>query len=233
MTLVTVVNTARVTIATDELIVPSEQVHSLSGAIETARALTTLHEQESARVRAAEHAARERGQRDGFAEGRAAAAAEFAEQLAALQERTEREREAVRRRMTENALGVVRRIAATLGEERTLAALAIEAARDIVPIAGLTVQVRPEMLEAVRERLRESRGESAFAAALAVEADESLEAGQCRLRGADGLAVLAGLETQLRNLERLTRRQGAATGAVGIDAPATSRAAPAEPDAPA
>ena len=249
MTLIALVNTSRVTLATDELVVPAEQVRSLTDAIEAARELSSLHERESARLRAAEEEARERGWHEGFAEGDEKAAERLSERLVTLGERAEREREALRRQATGNALDIVRRIAATLGEADTLAALAAEAARELIPSGGVTVQVRPDMVEPVRARLAVTAcgqrsgqsgeiggdagvgagedvtsgpdGEHAFAAALVVVADDSLEPGQCRLRGGDGLAVLAGLETQLRNLERLVRRRA-------IVEPGTSAEAPRE-----
>ena len=130
------------------------------------------------------------------------------------------EREALRARAIDNALDIVRRIARTLGEAETLAALALEAAHELLPCAAIVVQVHPERLERVRDRLAESRRGADEAASaeggegraalppevtLHVEAEASLEPGQCRLRAAHGATVLAGLETQLRSIERHAR----------------------------
>ena len=208
MTFFAVVNTERVTLATDRAIVPAAEVEALSDAVGAARRLSELHESVEERVRAAEREGYEAGRREGVADGEAAAAETLAERLLVIERDAEREREALRARAVDHALGIVRRIAATLGEGQTLAALALEAARELLPCGGIVVQVHPERLEEVRSRLaarhRAASGDVAEATLL-VEAEESLDPGQCRLRSSNGTVVLAGLETQLRSIERHAR----------------------------
>ena len=239
MAFLSVVNTEHATLVTDRLVVPAEQIEPFATAADAAQRLSALHAAMDARVRDAEETAREAGRREGLAAGEAHAAEQLGTRLLALEQRAERERAALRARAVDNALAIVRRIASTLGDAETLAALARDAARELMPCAVVVVQVHPAQLDAVRDRLtdvsRDGRGRDAGAlaaaadeadeadeavepasgeaapldVALVVEAEESLERGQCRLRTEGGVAVLAGLETQLRSIERLTRDGGA------------------------
>lgn len=212
MSFFSLINAEGVTVVTDRPVIPAAEVDALSTALDAARRLSELHERAEERVRAAEEEARKTGHRKGLAVGAATAVERLSERLLVLERETEREREALRGRAIDNALDIVRRIAASLGDAETLAALALAAARELLPCGAIVVQVHPDRFEGVRGRLESLRraGEPADVA-LHVEIETSLEPGECRLRSSNGATVLAGLETQLRRIERQAL---AAAGAV-------------------
>ncbi len=202
MTFFSVVNAERVTLATDSLVIPAAEVEPLSSAIDAATSLSTLHETMEARVLAAEKEGYATGHRNGSIRGQAEAADALSERLLELEHVVEREREVLRARAVDNALGIVRRIAAAVGEHEMLAALALTAAQELMPTAAIVLHVHPDHVDAVRLRLDERQQDDDHGVTLLVEAEASLETGQCRLRAANGTTVLAGLETQLQRLER-------------------------------
>ena len=215
MTFFSLINAERVTVATDAIVVPASEVESLASASDTARRLSAPYARAETRLAEAERKARAAGRREGLAAGTAAASEELDRRLLELERETERERQACRERAVDNALEIVRRIASTLGEDETIAALAWEAAHTLLPRSRVVVQVHPDRLERVRERLADRLRADAAAAdgtALEVEAEESLGPDQCRLLAPNGTAVLAGLETQLRALERHARGAAADVG---------------------
>lgn len=213
MSFFSLINAEGVTVVTDRPVIPAAEVGALATALDAARRLSELHERAEERVRAAEEEARKTGHRKGLAVGAATAVERLSERLLVLERETEREREALRGRAIDNALDIVRRIAASLGDAETLAALALAAARELLPCGAIVVQVHPDRFEGVRGRLESLRraGESGGGTgaepapadvALHVEIETSLEPGECRLRSSNGATVLAGLETQLRRIER-------------------------------
>ena len=218
MTLFSVLNTSSITIASDQCIVPASEVDSLRSALQAARRLSKLSEQMQKRVTEATQKGFESGYQKGFAKGEASAAEFLREQLRNIEKNKKKERDVWRLRAIDNALGIVRRIASSLGDEQTLAALAINAARELLPSPLVVVQVHPSHVDEVRLRMAahlqscddgmsllnttsdEISTESSVT--LMVEAEESLDISQCRLRSASGEVVLVGLDTQLNRIER-------------------------------
>ena len=132
----------------------------------------------------------------GLAAGREAAALEAAAGLKVLQTALKEERERLRASVGRLALDVVRRIAAELGPDATVAALAQRAVREVLPEQPLTVRVHPDCAGTVSARLWP------LGATIEVQGDPALSATDCVLETPQGKTV-ASLETQLSALERL------------------------------
>lgn len=143
-------------------------------------------------------AAREAAIADGFAQGHATglakAARETAETLAGVHNALQAERARLRASSATLALDIVRRIAAGLAPEEVLAALAEQAARDLLPEEPIGVRVAPGAVGAVSRRLWP------IGARIEVQGDPDLREGDCVLDTPSG-RTHAGLEVQLGALE--------------------------------
>ena len=172
---------------TDQPVIRREDVGAVRDAAELTAALDALRQ-----------ATREAALRDGFAqghaEGAAAAARETAQVLASVHAALQVERDRLRASAGALALDIVRRIAAGLAPDEVLAALAEQAARDLLPEEPIRVRVAPEAAGAVTRRLW------TIDARIEVAADADVTAGECVLDTPSG-RTHAGLETQLRALE--------------------------------
>lgn len=181
---------------TDQPVIRREDVEAVRDAAELTAALDALRQ-----------AARETAQREGFeqgrAEGAAAAAREAAQTLAQVHAALESERERLRAAAGALAIDIVRRIAAGLAPEEVLAALAEQAARDLLPEEPIRVRVAPEAAGAVERRLWP------LEARIEVTADPDLAAGDCVLDTPSG-RTHAGLDVQLRALEAVFAAPGEA-----------------------
>lgn len=175
--------------------IPKAEVRSLG----KADALLTLAAKRAAAADTlaaeAEAAARWRGYEEGKREGRAAGAAEAARAVAALAQETRRTQAEQRRMLGVLALEVVRRIAAGLGPQAVLEALAEQAARELLGDQPLSVHVAPDAAEGVSRRLWPLNAE------IEVVADGQVQDGGCLVVTARGSAY-ASLELELAALER-------------------------------
>lgn len=133
--------------------------------------------------------ARARAHVEGLAAGRAAAAAEQAAALIALEARAATERAAMRAEAGDLAIAIVRRIAAGIGHPETVAALAASAAAELAPDAPAEARVAPDAVAATVARLG-NRPQ------VTVIADPALAPTDCMLTTPLG-SIRAGLETQL------------------------------------
>jgi flagellar assembly protein FliH len=165
---------------TDDPILRREDIAHLDHAAEIVAGLEA-HRQAARDVATAE------GFAQGHAEGAARAARETAETLAAVHNALQTERARLRASSATLALDIVRRIAAGLAAEEVLAALAEQAARDLLPVA-------PDAVGAVSRRLWP------IGARIEVHADPDLPADDCVLDTPSG-RTHAGLEVQLKALE--------------------------------
>lgn len=179
---------------TDQAVVPADQVRQLTDAAGLlAEAEGRLGSVDALRAEARAEAQAE-GYADGLARGREAAAAEAARRLAEMQAAVAAEREAVRASIGRLALDVVRRIAADIGPEATVAALAQRAVREVLPDQPLTVRVPSAAVGAVSARLWP------LGAAIDVQGDDALGPNDCVLDTPAG-RTLASLEVQLAAVE--------------------------------
>jgi flagellar assembly protein FliH len=172
---------------TDDPILRREDVAHLTQAAEIVAGL-------EAHRQAARDAATAEGFAQGHAEGAAKAARETAETLASVHNALQAERARLRASSATLALDIVRRIAAGLAPDEVLAALAEQAARDLLPEEPIGVRVAPDAVGAVSRRLWP------IGARIEVHADPDLPAGDCVLDTPSG-RTHAGLEVQLKALE--------------------------------
>jgi len=172
---------------TDDPILRREDVAHLDAAAEVVANL-------DAHRRAAREAAVAEGFAEGHAEGTAKAAREVAQTLAEVHAALQGERARLRAAAAALALDIVRRIAAGLAADELLAALAEQAARDLLPEEPIGVRVVPEAVGAVRRRLWP------LGAQIEVQGDPDLGAEDCVLDTPSG-RTHAGLEVQLKALE--------------------------------
>lgn len=162
--------------------------------------LQALWQGEAGRVEAAAEAARQQGWSEGGERARAAAEAGLAEQLARLAQQAEAARDEARQEVAALALQVVRKLLGGLPEPERQAALALQAARELLPARTWRLAVHPHSAPALRERLaRLDAHDGALLAQAEVAEDEALAPGDCRLDTEFGSAR-AGLEAQLERV---------------------------------
>ena len=184
------------TLLTDDPILRREDVARLRQAAEVVAAV-------DAHSRTARDTAVAEGFAQGRAEGAARAARETAETLASVHAALQAERARLRTSTAALALDIVRRIAAGLACDEVLAALAEQAARDLLPEEPIGVRVAPQAVGAVSRRLWP------IGARIEVHGDPDLAADDCVLDTPSG-RTHAGLEVQLKALEAVFAARGEA-----------------------
>jgi len=190
-----------VAIASARLVLRAGEVPALRDAQQLRAELDTLRREQQARVQAARDAAHAEGLAAGLKEGRALARDEIAATLAALTA-TAAQHEAQRRAdVAALALQVARKLVGELDGAERLAALAHEAAREMLPAPRLSVRVHPERSDAVRAQLQRvaARGDGETAATFEVVADDGCAPEDCRIDSELGSAD-ASLDQQLARL---------------------------------
>jgi flagellar assembly protein FliH len=178
---------------TDDPILRREDVARLTEAAEIVAGL-------EAHRQAAREAATAEGFTQGHAEGAAKAARETAETLSSVHTALQAERARLRASSATLALDIVRRIAAGLAPDEVLAALAEQAARDLLPEEPIGVRVAPDAVGAVSRRLWP------IGARIEVHGDPDLPVGDCVLDTPSG-RTHAGLDVQLKALETVFARR--------------------------
>jgi type III secretion protein L len=172
---------------TDDPILRREDVAHLTQAAEIVAGL-------EAHRQAARDAATAEGFAQGHADGAAKAARETAETLASVHDALQGERARLRASSAALALDIVRRIAAGLAPDEVLAALAEQAARDLLPEEPIGHRRRLTAPTASGDT------QTPIGARIEVNADPDLPAGDCVLDTPSG-RTHAGLEVQLKALE--------------------------------
>lgn len=185
------------------------EVPLLQDAGELVARLESLWQAEAGRIEAAAEAACAQGRAEGGARARAEAEAHLAEQLSRLQQQAEDARDEARQQVASLALQVVRKLLGGLPEPERQAALALQAARELLPARTWRLAVHPQSAAALRERLGQlAPDERSGLAGAEVCEDDALAPGDCRLDTEFGSAR-AGLEAQL---ERLAAAWGVTKG---------------------
>lgn len=186
---------AHTSLATDQLWLAGDEVTQVARAGELLQRLEQLVVMREAELAAAREAARAEGR----AEGRAQALAIEGPRLWDAWDQAARQagadQQALRQAVVTLALRVVQRIAADLGPESMVAALAEQAAESLAPDGAAVLRVHPDVAAAVRLRVAASPG------VLEVKADETLGRWDCAFETPAG-RVLAGLPLQLQRLQR-------------------------------
>lgn len=203
-------------IASGQQVLRAAQVPLLQDASALVARLQALWQAESGRIEAAEESARRRGRAEGEERARVSAEAALAERLAALAHQAEAARDEARQQVAALALQVVRKLLGGLPLAESQAALALQAARELLPARVWRLAVHPDAAPALRERVaRLGPEERAALAGGEVVEDASLAPDDCRLDTEFGSAR-AGLEAQL---DRLAAAWGVVLPPAGGPAP--------------
>lgn len=187
-------------IASGRRVFRAAEVPLLQDASALVERLQVLWEGEDTRVQAALDGARQQGLQEGARLARQEAEAALSAHLAMLARDAQAAREAQQREVGSLALEVVRKLLGALPEAERLAALAQQAARELLPARTWRLVVHPSVVDAVRANLAHlDPDERSGLAQAEVAADASLPAGDCRIETDQGSAR-AGLDEQLARL---------------------------------
>jgi len=207
MTYITLYRDPSVSIATDQLVLDTNEIQSVNNAVDLAfQAEKYLGEVESdlndAKQRAFEQAF-EAGRVAGIQAGRD----EIADRLTSLTENAHQQRMALQGSVARLAVQVVRKVAGEIGASEMVANLAHTAASDLVPGSSLKLWVHPDVVETVNSRLNSPdsvlQGKSLH---IEIRTDESLDPFDCTLSTDHGHTV-AGLKDQLNRLEKILSKE--------------------------
>lgn len=137
---------------------------------------------------------RQRAREAGLDEGRRTALDQFGSSLVALQRARDQLGEQMRAQVAELAVGIVERIAPSLGAQRLIPELVAEAVHQLALEPNLVVRVHPDVADATRHRV----AAPAVAGAPAIDVVATPELGEfdCLIE-AEGGVVRAGLKEQL------------------------------------
>lgn len=187
-------------IASTRVVLRAAEVPLLQEAGALVERLQALWHAEAGRVEAAAEAGRTHGWAEGGEQARQAAEAELAAQLAQVTTQVEAVRDEARQEVAALALQVVRKLLGSLPEPERQAALALQAARELLPARTWRLAVHPQVAPALRARLA-SLGPDARGGLAQAEVceDAGLALGDCRLDTEFGSAR-AGLDAQLARL---------------------------------
>lgn len=144
-------------------------------------------------------AERERARQTGLDEGRSTALDQFAAAIAALRDARDQLAEKMRAQISELAVGVVERIAPSIGADRLLPVLVGEAVRQLAFEPNLVVRVHPDVAEATRQRLAAEGLSGGAAATTEIVAASELGEFDCVIE-TEGGVVRAGLKEQLEQV---------------------------------
>lgn len=190
-----------VAIASARLVLRAGEVPALRDAQQLRDELDSLRRDQQAQVQAACSAAHAEGLAAGLQEGRALARDEIAATLAALSAAAAQQETQRRADVAALALQVARKLLGELDDGERLAALAREAAREMLPTPRMTVRVHPQRADALRVQLQRmaARADGDTLAAFDVAADDGCALDDCRIESELGSAD-ASLDQQLARL---------------------------------
>jgi len=161
--------------------------------------LEQLNQEAAQRIEAAEQDARVQGYVQGREQAAREAQDEVAATLVALERKAAQEREQVRAEIAALALQVARKMLGQLPAEDVLAALAANAARDVLNAPTLTLIVHHADCDAVRTRLAAIVDADPSLPRFEVQPDDAVAPGTCRIETALG-TVDASLDAQLTRI---------------------------------
>jgi len=160
--------------------------------------LEKLTDEQAQHIAAAAEEARVRGYVEGREQGAIDARDEAAATLVELKQAAARDHEQLRGDIAGLALQVVRKLLGQLPADGVLAALAENAAREMLPTQTLTLFVHPDQCDAVRARLS-ADAVTPDAPRFDVQPDPDRDTDTCRIETEHG-SVDASLEAQLSRL---------------------------------
>lgn len=199
---------ARHGVASDRRVLRAAEVPPLQQAEQLLAALQALQAGEQARIDAACAAAREQGRQQGLAEGLHQARQQAASALVELTHQHQAARDQLQQDLARLALDVFQKLLGTRPADETLARLATQAARELLPARTWRLHVHPSQLPTLQAALQAvDPDDKAGLARAELVADADLADTDCRLTTEFGTAD-ASLATQVR---RLARTWGLAT----------------------
>jgi type III secretion protein L len=187
--------------ASARVVLRASEVPLLADAQALRDRLEQLSDEQEQRIGAAAEEARVKGYVHGREQGALEARDELAATIVELTKTAAQERERMRGEIAALALQVVRKLLGQLPAEGVVAALAENAAREMLPTATLTLFVHPDQCEAVRTRLGAAAVASIDGSAprFDVQPDPECATGVCRIETEHG-SVDASIEAQLTRL---------------------------------
>jgi flagellar biosynthesis/type III secretory pathway protein FliH len=201
-------------VASGRQVFRANEVPLLQDASALVARLQALWSSEDERVQTALDGARQQGLSEGTRLAQRELEAALNTQLALLARDAEAARDREQREVGALALEVVRKLLGALPEAERLAALAQQAARELLPARTWRLAVHPAAVDALRDRLaRLDPDERSGLAQAVVGADPSLPDGDCRL-DTDLGSARAGLDEQLTRLAAAWGVAGAAKESV-------------------
>lgn len=193
---------ARLGIASDRRVLRAAEVPALQEADQLLAELRELFEQEQARVDAACAQAREEGRRQGLALAEGQAREQLAVALTRLTRAHEEQGLRQQRDVARLALEVFQKLLGGMPADESLARLALQAARELLPARTWRLHVHPGQIDALRSALITLDPDNkAGLAGAEIVADAELAEGDCRLTTEFGTAD-ASLATQVQRLAR-------------------------------
>jgi len=194
MAIVTLYRGDKVSLESDEIVVPSDDVALLGSMVEQAAELQNLLGEEKSRIERAESAGYEVGYEKGQNDGYEAALEHIAVKLIAVGKEANAVREALEQQSGHLALKIVQKIATEIGSGPTIAALAASAAKQLVPREPITLRVSPANEQTVKDTV--SGAVNTFKQIVEVSVDSALSDDDCVIETEFG-QIKAGLDIQL------------------------------------
>ena len=184
-------------LASDRLVYAPEELDALLGAVQTAELLARRLEGEQEREQLAVQEAIDQARQQGRDQGRHEAAQELSTAISHLTSAYEAQAAVQRNQVASTALDIIRRIAPRIATADWIAALAAEAAQELIDAPRRVLRVHPDQIDGVNYRLQ-AKGVSVFDTVLA---DDSLASDEAEIDTGPG-SVKIDLRTQLDEIAR-------------------------------
>lgn len=197
MSLITFLNTERLTVATRKLVYKPDEINAVTNVVHQAESLQELLDYENDRVEAAIKQGRVDGYERGQEEGYEAALEHIAVKLVVLAKEANVTRESIENSAGDLAIRIVEKIATDVGRKEMIVALARTAASELTPKEPIVLRVHPENVQHMEENSDHLDG--AATRIVNVVGDYSLGEDDCVLETEFG-QVKADLQTQLKVL---------------------------------
>lgn len=209
MSQVVIIDANRYRLALSGTVVPAAEWHNAEHAL----ALLDRANQALSDARAEAGEQRRKGFEQGYADGREAGVAAFADALSALGQARDALTASAREQIAELAIAVVEHIAPKIGAQAMLPALVAEAVLRLTVEPALLVKVHPAVAADVRRRIETL--DAAGLPRIDVVDDEDLGEFECVIETQGGL-VCAGLQEQLQQVARILAAARSEPEAVGV-----------------
>jgi flagellar biosynthesis/type III secretory pathway protein FliH len=178
-------------LAANQMVIPAHETASFANAIQCAQALSTLLSQERERIQSAAKTASQTGFSQGQAAGRAQATEAFGLALDHLDQQLQKQAQSAREAVSALALGVVYKLAASLGASNIVPALIEQATEELLPMQATRIRVSPDIFDSTLAHLQSS------GSSLDLRADANLSGFECVIESAQGQSVVS-LDAQLK-----------------------------------